>query len=105
MCCSMLILFCIIWSMVCDHNKSSLLIDRSLVLLKQSLYGTLLAFMTGVYTAIHHKSLWAAIVVIIMCSVVVISANRSILYKVLPKLIPASKDDYRLLQFLHCWNR
>ena len=105
MCSSMLILFCMIWSMVCDQNKSSLLIDRSLVLLKQSLYGTLLAFMTGVYTVIHHKSLWAAVAVIIMCSAVVISANRRILYTVLSKLTPATKDDYGLLRLLDCWNR
>ncbi|KAJ8448049.1 hypothetical protein Cgig2_028925 [Carnegiea gigantea] len=50
MCCSMLILFSIIWSMVYDSKRSSFLADRSLGLLKHSLYGTFLAFMTGVYT-------------------------------------------------------
>jgi len=102
MCTSMLVLFCIIWSMVCKREKSSLLIDRSLVLLKQSLYGTLLAFMTGVYTVIHHKSLWAAIVIFVMCSLVVVTANRSILHVVIPK-IPADDRDY--LQWLCCWKK
>jgi len=84
MCTSMLVLVCIIWSMVCKREKSSLLIDRNLVLLKQSLYGTLLAFMTGVFAVIHRKSLWAATVIFVMCSLVVVTANRSILHAVIP---------------------
>ncbi|KAJ8448055.1 hypothetical protein Cgig2_028931 [Carnegiea gigantea] len=103
MCTSMLVLFCIIWSMVCKREKSSLFIDRSLVLLKQSLYGTLLAFMSGVYTVIHRKSLWAAIVIFVMCSLVVVTANRSIMHILLPKLIPADDKDY--LQWLCFWNK
>lgn len=93
MCCSMLVLFCLIWSMSGDRYKSLLLIDRSVVILVQALYGTLVAFMTGVYTTISHKSLWAAIVVIVMCSIVAISANRAILDKVLDKLIPSSVQE------------
>ncbi|KAJ8448059.1 hypothetical protein Cgig2_028935 [Carnegiea gigantea] len=81
MCCSMLILFSIIWSMLCDSKRSSFLVDRSLGLLKHSLYGTFLAFMSGVYTVTYNKSLWIAIVVIIMCSLAVILAQRRILYK------------------------
>ncbi|KAJ8448060.1 LOW QUALITY PROTEIN: hypothetical protein Cgig2_028936 [Carnegiea gigantea] len=103
MCTSMLVLFCITWSVVCKRQKSSLLIDRSLVLLKQSLYGTLLAFVTEVYTVIHRKSLWAAIVILVMCSLVVVIANRSILHVVIPKLIPADGRDY--LQWLCCWKK
>ena len=103
MCSSMLVLFCIIWSMVCKHEKSSLLIDRSLVLLKQSLYGTLLVFTIGVYIIIHHKSLWAAIIIFVMCSQVVVTTNRSILHVVIPKLIPADDRDY--LQWLCCWKK
>lgn len=95
MCCSMLVLFCLIWSMVSDRDKSLLLIDRSVVILVQSLYGTLIAFMAGVYTAISHKSLWAAIIVIVMCSFVAISANRAILDKVLDKLIPSADTKRR----------
>ncbi|XP_074319478.1 protein ACCELERATED CELL DEATH 6-like isoform X2 [Silene latifolia] len=90
MCCAMFVLFCLIWSMVCDSDKSLLLIDRSVLILMQSLYGTLLAFMTGVYTVIAHKSLWAAIFVFVMCSLVAISANRTVLYKLLDKLIPSA---------------
>ncbi|XP_074319472.1 protein ACCELERATED CELL DEATH 6-like isoform X2 [Silene latifolia] len=90
MCCAMFVLFCLIWSMVCDSDKSLLLIDRSVLILMQSLYGTLLAFMTGVYTVIAPKSLWAAILVFVMCSFVAISANRTILYKLLDKLISSA---------------
>ena len=79
MCCSMLVLFCIMWSMVFRHRTSSSLIDRSLMLLKQSLYGTLIAFMTGVYSVVHRKSLWVAIVIFSMCSVVIIASDGSIL--------------------------
>lgn len=96
MCCSMLVLFCLIWSMVGDRDKSLILIDRSMVILVQSLYGTLVAFMTGIYATISHKSLWAAIIVIIMCSIVAISSNRAILDKVLDKLIPSVERERRV---------
>ena len=100
MCTSILVMFCIIWSMVYKHEKSSLLIHCNLVLLKQSLYGTLLAFITGVYIIVHHKSLWVAIIIFVMCSLVVVTTNRSILHVVIPKLIPPDDRDY--LQWLCC---
>ncbi|XP_074319480.1 protein ACCELERATED CELL DEATH 6-like [Silene latifolia] len=90
MCCAMLVLFCLMWSMVCDSDKSVVLIDRSVLILMQSLYGTLVAFMTGVYTVIAYKSFWVAILVFVMCSLVAISANKTILYKLLDKLIPSA---------------
>ncbi|XP_021758534.1 ankyrin-3-like [Chenopodium quinoa] len=93
MCCAMFVLFCLIWSMVCDQDESQLLIDRSVLVLIQSFYGTLVAFMTGVYTVVHHKSLWAAILICVMCSLVGISTNRSILFRVLDKL--DRKDEAR----------
>ncbi|KAH9603196.1 hypothetical protein KSS87_021916 [Heliosperma pusillum] len=102
MCTSMLVLFCLIWSMVSEPDMARLLVDRSVFILMQSLYGTLLAFMTGIYTAIEHSSLWAAIVIFVMCSVIGISANRTILHNVIAKLVPAAnrekKDPLRLLE-------
>ncbi|XP_074317925.1 protein ACCELERATED CELL DEATH 6-like [Silene latifolia] len=52
MCTSILVLFCLIWSMVMDSEPdvARLLVDRSMFILMQSLYATLLAFMTGIYT-------------------------------------------------------
>lgn len=94
MCCAMFVLFCLIWSMVCDEDESQLLIDRSVLVLVQSFYGTLVAFMTGVYTVMHHKSLFAAILICVMCSLVAISSNRSILFRVLDKL--DKKDEARI---------
>ncbi|KAK9689096.1 hypothetical protein RND81_09G035000 [Saponaria officinalis] len=90
MCTAMLVLFCLIWSMVSEPDMARLLVDQSVFILMQSLYGTLLAFMTGVYTVIASSSLWAAILVFVMCSIIGISANRTILHYVIAKFIPAS---------------
>ncbi|XP_074318959.1 uncharacterized protein LOC141655821 [Silene latifolia] len=102
MCTSMLVLFCLIWSMVSERDMARLLVDRSVFLLMQSLYGTLLAFMTAVYTVIADSSLWAAIIIFVMCSIIGISANRTILHKVIAKLVPAAntekQDQTRLLE-------
>lgn len=72
--------------MCCDRERSLLLIDRSMSMLLIALYSTLVAFMTGVYTVIHHKTLWAAVIILVMCSAVIISSKRKITLKVLDKL-------------------
>ncbi|KAL2944721.1 Ankyrin repeat-containing protein ITN1, partial [Bienertia sinuspersici] len=83
MCFSMLVLLCLIWSMVFEPNQSLFLIDRSVGLLRIALYCTLLAFMTGVYIVISPKILWVAILVVVMCCLVGITANRTLLYNAL----------------------
>ncbi|XP_057520735.1 protein ACCELERATED CELL DEATH 6-like [Amaranthus tricolor] len=93
MCTSMLVMYCLIWSMVCDRDMSYLLVDRSVFILMQSLYGTMVAFMTGIYTVINHNTLWVAIVIFVMCSLVGISANRTVLHTIISKFIPASNQD------------
>ncbi|XP_074320315.1 protein ACCELERATED CELL DEATH 6-like isoform X2 [Silene latifolia] len=95
MCTSILVLFCLIWSMVMDSEPdvARVLVDRSMFILMQSLYATLLAFMTGIYTVIQHSSLWAAIVIFVMCSVIGIAVNKSILHLVISKLIPATSRE------------
>ncbi|KAH9624209.1 hypothetical protein KSS87_019978 [Heliosperma pusillum] len=102
MCTSMFVLFCLVWSMVAEPSMSRLLVDRSVIILMQSLYATLLAFMTGIYTVIEHSSLWAAIVIFVMCSIVGISANRTILHKAIAMLVPAAdtkkQDRMRMLE-------
>ncbi|XP_074318326.1 uncharacterized protein LOC141655131 [Silene latifolia] len=90
MCTSMFVLFSLIWSMVSETDMARLLVDRSVTLLMHSLYGTLLTFIAGIYTVIAHSSLWAAILVLVMCSIVGITANRTFLHKVIAKLIPAA---------------
>ncbi|XP_021718551.1 protein ACCELERATED CELL DEATH 6-like [Chenopodium quinoa] len=95
MCASMLVLFCLIWSMVSERDMSYLLVDRSVVILMQALYGTMVAFMTGIYSAIARSSLWAAIIIFVMCSFIGISANRTVLHNVLAKLIPAANHDWK----------
>uniref|UniRef100_A0A803NDQ8 PGG domain-containing protein n=1 Tax=Chenopodium quinoa TaxID=63459 RepID=A0A803NDQ8_CHEQI len=66
MCTSMLVLFCQIWPMVSNRDMSYLLVDRSVFILMQALYGTMLAFMT---------------------------ANRTVLHNVLAKLLPTANKD------------
>ncbi|XP_021755647.1 ankyrin repeat-containing protein ITN1-like isoform X1 [Chenopodium quinoa] len=94
---SMLVLICLIWSMVLDPIKSLILIDRSMVLLLLALNCTLLAFMTGVYTVIAPKSLWAAIlIIVIMSSLIGISINKTLLYRALEyiyKLFPSQSKE------------
>ncbi|KAH9623180.1 hypothetical protein KSS87_019292 [Heliosperma pusillum] len=93
MCTSMLVLFCLIWSMVSEPDMARLLVDRSVFILMQSLYGTLLAFMTGVYTVIAQRSLWAAILVFVMCAIIGISANRTILHGAIAKFVPEANKE------------
>ncbi|XP_056683705.1 ankyrin repeat-containing protein At5g02620-like [Spinacia oleracea] len=96
---SMLVLICLTWSMVFDASKSLVLIDRSMALLRLALNFTLLAFMTGVYVVIAPKSLWAAILIIIIMSFLVgISINKTLLYNFLEyvyKFIPSPKKKHR----------
>ncbi|XP_074318960.1 protein ACCELERATED CELL DEATH 6-like [Silene latifolia] len=87
MCTSMLVLFFLVWSMVSKLDMAQVLVDRSVFILTQSLYGTLLAFITGVYTVIEHSSLWAAIVIFVMCSIIGILANKTILHLVISLII------------------
>uniref|UniRef100_A0A803LXW7 PGG domain-containing protein n=1 Tax=Chenopodium quinoa TaxID=63459 RepID=A0A803LXW7_CHEQI len=103
---SMLVLICLIWSMVYDSSKSLFLIDRSMVLLRLALYNTLLVFMNGVYIVIAPKTLWAAIlIIVIMSSLIGISINKMLLYTVLEyldKLITSPtkkpKDQIRVVE-------
>ncbi|XP_021755697.1 uncharacterized protein LOC110720917 [Chenopodium quinoa] len=84
---SMLVLICLIWSMVFDFSKSLTLIDRSMVFLRLALNFTLLTFMTGVYIVIAPKSLWAAILIIVIVSFLIgISINKDLLYNALEYL-------------------
>ncbi|KAL2944785.1 Ankyrin repeat-containing protein ITN1 [Bienertia sinuspersici] len=83
MCLSMLVLMFLIWSMVFEPNQSLALIDRSVGLIRAALYFTLLAFVTGVYIVILPKALWAAILVIVICSLFgILTANRRLMYGV-----------------------
>lgn len=102
---SMLVLICLTWSMVFSPSKSLILIDRSMVLLRVALNCTLVAFMTGVYTVIAPKSLWVAIlIIVIISSLIVISVNKNFLYEVMDKLFPAAnkecRDPMRLLELV-----
>ncbi|XP_021742377.1 ankyrin-1-like [Chenopodium quinoa] len=87
MCCSMVVLFSLIWAMDLDNEKALVLIDLSVSILQQSFYGTLLAFMTGVYAVVshhHHSSGWAvSIFIIVVCCMVLLITNKSILLWIL----------------------
>ncbi|KAK9689098.1 hypothetical protein RND81_09G035100 [Saponaria officinalis] len=100
MCTAILVLFCLIWSMVSKSDMARLLVDRSVFILMQSLYSTLLAFMTGIYTVIAKRSLWAAILIFVMCSIIGISANKIILHYAIAKFVPAAnkRDRMQLLE-------
>lgn len=74
MCCSVLVLFCLIWSMSCDRDKSVKLIRHSVGILFLSLYGSLLTFMSGVFIVISRTSLWPTIIIIVMCSLIALVA-------------------------------
>lgn len=93
MCCSMLTLMFLVWSMVYDPNKSLVLINYSMWLLLISIYSTLFAFMTGVYVVISRKVLWAAILIIVMCAVIGLFANIGWLYKIRDIFCRADNDN------------
>ncbi|GAB2229969.1 hypothetical protein Droror1_Dr00014225 [Drosera rotundifolia] len=98
MSCSTASLFSLI--MVYKSKKPLKLTDRSVYVLYQSLYGTVVAFMPGVYVMVSHKSLWLAVVVCVICTFVPILASWGMLPSYLDKLaackrewFPQSKDD------------
>ncbi|KMT16473.1 hypothetical protein BVRB_3g050910 isoform B [Beta vulgaris subsp. vulgaris] len=68
MCSSMLALFSLFWFMTGKASEALKLIDLSVFVLQQAFYGTIVAFMTGVYVTISPKALWTAILVCILCS-------------------------------------
>ncbi|KAL2924662.1 Protein ACCELERATED CELL DEATH 6, partial [Bienertia sinuspersici] len=99
MCTSMLVLFCLIWSMISNDSETEhMLVDRNLLILMQSLYGTMVAFTTAIFTVTFHSSLWVGITIFAMGSFIVISVKRSIMYKVLAKLPKANKDPIQILE-------
>ncbi|KAL2925000.1 Ankyrin repeat-containing protein ITN1 [Bienertia sinuspersici] len=98
MCTSMLVLFCLIWSMVSKGEIQYILVDRSVLILMQSLYGTMVAFTTAIFSVTSRRSLWAGITIFVMCSFIGIAVNRTILHKVLARLPKANKDPIHLLE-------
>ncbi|KAJ0045233.1 hypothetical protein Pint_03941 [Pistacia integerrima] len=68
MCCSMTVVFLLTLAMAGDPAflRSAIIYSRNL--LNIALLGTLVAFITGLYTVISPKSIWLAIIVIIMGS-------------------------------------
>ncbi|KAK9689091.1 hypothetical protein RND81_09G034800 [Saponaria officinalis] len=92
MCTAMLVLFYLVWSMVSKPDMARLLVDQSVYILMISLYSTLLAFMTGIYTMIAKRSLWAAILIFAMCSIIGISTNRTVLDRMIAKFIPTTSN-------------
>ncbi|KAJ8436212.1 hypothetical protein Cgig2_006899 [Carnegiea gigantea] len=70
LCCSMLVLFCLVRSMSCGRDKSIILIRHSVSILFQSLYGSLATFVSGVFIVISRTSLWPTIIIIVMSSLI-----------------------------------
>ncbi|CAO2837803.1 unnamed protein product [Amaranthus hypochondriacus] len=93
MCTSMLVLFCLILSMVSNHNMCRVLVECSVNILITSLYFTTVAFMTGIYTVINHTFLGVLIVFFITCSLIIIFANKTIWDFFIAKLVPAVNQD------------
>ncbi|XP_021733166.1 uncharacterized protein LOC110699988 [Chenopodium quinoa] len=73
---SILVLFCLIWSMVSTPDMMYFLVNRSLLLLMQALYSTMVAFMASIYIVVLDGILWAVITIIFIHIFIGISANR-----------------------------
>ncbi|KAJ8443760.1 hypothetical protein Cgig2_029665 [Carnegiea gigantea] len=82
MCASIVVLFSLLWVMGSSKKiVSFVLLDISLFLLQASFYATLVAFMTGIYVTTSSKSLWLAVFICILCSMVIlVTWKRSILF-------------------------
>lgn len=82
MCCSLVVLFWLIWAMVEDDSeKSRKLADRSVFVLELSFYGTLVAFAAAVFPVASNKSLLLAIAITIICCFVPVLSSRTIISK------------------------
>jgi len=99
LCCSILVLFCLVRSMSCDRDKSIILICHSVAILFQSLYGSLLAFMSGVFIVVSGTSLWPTIIIIVMCSLIgLVAMEGGILCWVLNKFNSAITGVHKKLR-------
>ncbi|XP_074319772.1 uncharacterized protein LOC141656684 isoform X2 [Silene latifolia] len=75
MCSSLVVLFMMIGAMIWEaHPSATTLIDYCVLFLEVSLLGTTVAFMTGVYAIMAPKVQWAAIVVIVLCTIAFLGA-------------------------------
>ncbi|KAJ8443757.1 hypothetical protein Cgig2_029662 [Carnegiea gigantea] len=77
MCASIVVLFSLLWVMGSSKKiVSFLLLDISLFLLQASFYATLVALMAGIYVTASSKSLWLAVFICILCSMVILVTRK-----------------------------
>ncbi|XP_021848051.1 uncharacterized protein [Spinacia oleracea] len=83
LCGSMAVLFSLLWVMSTGKTADSfLLLDLSISLLLISFNATLVAFMTGIYVALSHKTLWLAVFICVVCSTVIALMRKSIILRI-----------------------
>ncbi|KAH7842291.1 hypothetical protein Vadar_003661 [Vaccinium darrowii] len=68
MCCSITVVFLLLWALILGNNAVWTLATISMTLLSTALSATLVAFMSGIFAVIARKTLWVAILVCIFCS-------------------------------------
>ncbi|XP_074317932.1 protein ACCELERATED CELL DEATH 6-like [Silene latifolia] len=96
MCSSMLTLFLLTWSMTLRTDDAWLLVQRSLQILSQSLFATMMAFSIGIHLVIPHgSSIWVSIVIHLMSGSILLwvitAAFLNISTKVIFKLTSAPR--------------
>ncbi|XP_074319777.1 uncharacterized protein LOC141656687 [Silene latifolia] len=105
---SMVVLFMMIGIMIWEsHPKAVPLIDLCVALLQLSLCCTIVAFMTGLYAIMAPRVVWAAFVVIILCSVVFVGAlvGVTLFWPILYKPFKLMKHGVcQLVRHLRCGN-
>ncbi|KAF9608157.1 hypothetical protein IFM89_007543 [Coptis chinensis] len=81
MCCSITVMFLLIWAVLGDPAFLFRAVGLAVTWLRYAFFGTIVAFVTGIYLVIHADALWLAILVCILgCStpfLVSLLQNRS----------------------------
>ncbi|KAH7844810.1 hypothetical protein Vadar_031909 [Vaccinium darrowii] len=75
MCCSMAVMFLVMWAMIADDDTVEELVNVSSKLLPFALFATLVAFVCAIFAVIAPKALWVTILVGIICSGLIASSS------------------------------
>ncbi|KAJ8422060.1 hypothetical protein Cgig2_033673 [Carnegiea gigantea] len=86
MCLSMMILFCLLWTMG-NQRERVVILDLAIFLLELSFYATLLAFMTGLYVTTFHVAAWVAIFACAICSLLILLMRQRVVTSAIRPII------------------
>jgi len=106
---SMMILFCLLWTMG-NQKERVVILDLTIFLLQLSFYATLVAFMTGLYVTTFPVASWVAILACTLCSLLILLMHECVVTSAIGPIIKiafttrkAASSFGDFLDLLLCW--